>query len=168
MWGLSYLTKDQVGLTSLKGGFLITGPPGKSLSICFSSFLFSLFQILDFSLSLVKCSILAGGIPWTGKPGGLQSIGSQRVGHDWSDLACTHNLIRRGFPGGTKNREPSCQCRIHGFDPRVGKIPWRSAWQSTPVFLPGESHEQRSLVGYSPWGLKEWDTMSDLTRTQSH
>jgi len=35
-----------------------------------------------------------------------------------------------------------------------GKIPWRRAWQPTPVFLPGESHGQRSLVGYSPWGGK--------------
>ena len=40
-------------------------------------------------------------------------------------------------------------------DPRVGKIPWRRGWQSTPVFLPGESHGQSSLVGYSPWDLKE-------------
>ena len=37
-----------------------------------------------------------------------------------------------------------------GFDPWVGKIPWRRAWQPTPVFLPGESHGQRSLAGYSP------------------
>ena len=36
------------------------------------------------------------------------------------------------------------------FDPWVGKIPWRRAWQPTPVFLPGEFHGQRSLVGYSP------------------
>jgi len=35
------------------------------------------------------------------------------------------------------------------FDPWVGKIPWRRAWQPTPVFLPGESHGQRSLAGYS-------------------
>ena len=41
-----------------------------------------------------------------------------------------------------------------GFDPWVRKIPWRRAWQSTPVFLPGESHGQRSLAGYSPWGRK--------------
>ena len=41
------------------------------------------------------------------------------------------------------------------FDLWVGKIPWRRAWQPTPVFLPGESHGQRSLVGYSPWGHKE-------------
>ena len=42
-----------------------------------------------------------------------------------------------------------------GFDPWVGTIPWRRAWQPTPVFLPGESHGQRSLVDYSPWGHKE-------------
>ena len=40
----------------------------------------------------------------------------------------------------------------------VQKIPWRRKWQSTPVFLPGESHGQRSLVGYSPWDHKESDT----------
>ena len=45
-----------------------------------------------------------------------------------------------------------------GFDPWVGKIPWRRAWQPTLVFLLGESHGQRSLAGYSPWGLKESDT----------
>ena len=37
-----------------------------------------------------------------------------------------------------------------GFDPWVGKIPWSRKWQPTPVFLPGESHGQRSLVGSSP------------------
>ena len=47
------------------------------------------------------------------------------------------------------------QCRTPGFNPWVGKIPWRRAWQLTPVFLPGESPWTRSLVGYSPWGRKE-------------
>ena len=37
------------------------------------------------------------------------------------------------------------------------KIPWKRKWQPTPVFLPGESHGQRSLAGYRPWGCKEWD-----------
>ena len=46
----------------------------------------------------------------------------------------------------------------HGFNPWVGKIPWRRTWQPTPVFLPGESHGQRSLAGYGPWGCKESDT----------
>ena len=49
-----------------------------------------------------------------------------------------------------------------GFDHWVGKIPWSRAWQPTPVFLPGESHEQRSLAGYSPWGHKELD-MNEVT-----
>ena len=49
-----------------------------------------------------------------------------------------------------------------GFDPWVGKIPWRRAWQPTPVFLPGESHGQRSLVGYSPWSCKELN-MTEVT-----
>ena len=50
-------------------------------------------------------------------------------------------------------KEPACQCRRHKryrFHPWVGKIPWRRAWQPTPVFLPGESHGQRSLEAYSP------------------
>ena len=70
-----------------------------------------------------------------------------------------------GFPDGANephgDKEHACQCRKHkrrGFDPWVGKIPRRKAWQPTPVFLPGESHGQRSLVGYSLWGCKELDT----------
>ena len=43
------------------------------------------------------------------------------------------------------------------FNPWVGKIPWRKKWQPSPVFLPRESHGQRSLVGYSPQGPKESD-----------
>ena len=42
-----------------------------------------------------------------------------------------------------------------GFNPWVGKIPWRGEWLPTPVFLPGEFHGQRSLMGYSPQVLKE-------------
>ena len=44
------------------------------------------------------------------------------------------------------------------FDPWVGKLPWQRKWQPTPVFLPGESSGQRSLVGYSLWSCKESDT----------
>ena len=49
-----------------------------------------------------------------------------------------------GFPGGASAKEPACQCRTckrHGFNPCVGKIPWRRVWQPTAVFLSGESHE---------------------------
>ena len=48
------------------------------------------------------------------------------------------------------------------FDSQVRNIPWRRAWQPTPVFLPGKSHGQRSLVGYSPQGHKELD-MNEAT-----
>ena len=59
--------------------------------------------------------------------------------------------------------ESSClQCGRSGFDPWVGKIPWRRKWQCTPVLLPGKSHRQRSLVGYSPWGHKESHTTKPL------
>ena len=54
------------------------------------------------------------------------------------------------------SKESTCQCRRCGFDAWVGKIPWRRKWQLTPVFLPGKSHGQRSLAGYSPWGPEEW------------
>ena len=63
-----------------------------------------------------------------------------------------------GFPGGTGGKKPSWQWRRPRFNPWVRKIPWRRAWQPTPVFLPGESHGQRSLVGYSPWDRRESDT----------
>ena len=68
----------------------------------------------------------------------------------------------QGFPGGTSGKEPACQCRRQercGFSSWVGKIPWRRAQKPTPVFFPGESHGQRSLAGYSPWGHKESDTV---------
>ena len=52
--------------------------------------------------------------------------------------------------------------REPGFDPWVGKVPWRRKWQPTPVFLLGESHGRRSLEGHSLWGLKELDTTEQL------
>ena len=70
--------------------------------------------------------------------------------------------------GGTNSKEPACQCRRHKrrrFNLWVGKIPWRRAWQPTPVFLPGESHGQRSLVGHSPWSYRIRHNWSDLAHT---
>ena len=71
-----------------------------------------------------------------------------------------------GFPGGASGKEPTCQCRRHKrcrFDPWVGKIPWRRKWQTTPVFLPRDSHGQRNLVGYSLWDHKELDITEQLS-----
>ena len=61
------------------------------------------------------------------------------------------------------SKKPTCQCRRHGFDPWVGKIPWRRKWHPTPVFLPGKSHGQRSLADYSPRGRTESDTTEQLS-----
>ena len=74
------------------------------------------------------CSILAWEIPWTEEPGGLQSMGSLRVGHDWATSLSLFTFMH-----------------------------WRRQWQPTPVLLPGKSHGQRSLLGFSPQGHKEWD-----------
>ena len=59
-----------------------------------------------------------------------------------------------------KNMPAMQEARVQ---PSIRKIPWRRKWQSTPVFLPGISYGQRSLVGYSPWGCKELDITVWLT-----
>ena len=74
-------------------------------------------------------SALAWEIPWAEGPGGLQSVGSQGVGHD-----SVTSLSLFAF--------------MH----------WRRKWQSTPVFLPGESQGRGSLVGCCLWGRTESDT----------
>ena len=61
--------------------------------------------------------------------------------------------VSMGFPGDTSGKEPTCQCRRHKrcrCNPWVERIPWRREWKLTPVFLLGESHGQKSLVGYGP------------------
>ena len=75
-----------------------------------------------------------------------------------------------GLPWWLSGKESGCQCRRRGFDPWVGKIPWRRAWQPTPVFLPGESHGQRSLgkgggVSHSAWSCKESDRTEWISLT---
>ena len=59
--------------------------------------------------------------------------------------------------GSSQSRDWTHCCNRPGFNPWIEKIHWRRKWQPTPVFLPGEFHGQRSLVGYSPWGHKESD-----------
>ena len=77
-------------------------------------------------------------MPWMEEPGGLQSMELQRVGHDWA----TSLSFCSSF--------------------------WRRKWHPTPVFLPGESHGQRGLVGCSLWGCTESDTTKQLTHTHTH
>ena len=76
--------------------------------------------------------------------------------------SCNVDLV---FPGGASGKRPTYQCRRHKrhrFDPQVGKIPWRRAWQPAPAFLMGEFHGQRNLAGYIPQSRKEQDTATGL------
>ena len=86
----------------------------------------------------------------------LQSVESQGVRHDWN----SDSFI--WLPWWLSWQRICLQCGRPGFNPWVGKIPWRREWQSTPVFLPGEFHGQGSPDGYHPWGLRlvvtEWLT----------
>ena len=75
-----------------------------------------------------------------------------------------------GLPSCHSGKEPMCQsrrCKRCGFEPWVRKKPRRRKWQSTAVFLPGESHGQRSLVGYSPGSHKD-SNMTELTCAHAH
>ena len=74
-------------------------------------------------------STLAWKIPWTEEPGGLQTMGSLRVGHDWATSLSLFTFMN-----------------------------WRRKWQPTPVFLPGESRGRGSLMGCRLWGRIESDT----------
>ena len=77
----------------------------------------------------------------------------------WVLVVASYVRSEKGFPGGIR------RCKKHGFDPWIRKILWSRKWQPTLVFLPGEFHGRRSLVGYSPWGIKESDT-AEHTHTQ--
>ena len=80
-----------------------------------------------------------------------QSIRDVMAGVCWEQAASK-------FPGGAQGEEPTGQCWGCGFNPWFGKIPWKRQWQPIPVFLPEESHGQRSLAGSRPWHPKESDT----------
>ena len=73
-----------------------------------------------------------------------------------------------GLLGWLSGKESSCQCKEMQETGVWSLIPWRWKWQPTPAFLPGESHGQRSLAGYSPWNHKELDTTEQLTLSLSY
>ena len=116
---------------------------------------------------------------WTGRPGLLQSMGSQRVRHNWVtklNWNLSMNVIYQlvlvgveaaGFPSVSAFFTRIClQCRRlrRRCMLDVGKTSWSRKWQPTLVFLPGTFHGQRSLVGCSPWG----HTGSDMTEATEH
>ena len=71
-------------------------------------------------------------------------------------LKISHRIRRQlGFPGGSVVKNPPANAGDSSSISGSGRSPWRRKWQPTPIFLPGESHGHRSLVGYSLWGCKE-------------
>ena len=71
----------------------------------------------------------------------------------------------KGLSWWFSGKEPTCQCRGHRFNPRIGNIPWRRKWPPTPVFLPGKSHGQRSLAAIVYGITKSHDLASEHTLT---
>ena len=109
----------------------------------------------------IHSSTLAWKIPWTEEPDRLQSMGSQSRTR-LSNFTFIYPLPIQGFPGGSEVKASACKAGDLGSIPGSGRSPWRRKWQPAPVFLPGEPHGQKSLVGYSPRGRKESDTTERL------
>ena len=88
-------------------------------------------------------------------------MGSERVNHKELQVQMLSFLylgeFRKGLPGGSDGKESARNVGNPGLIPGLGRSPGKREWQPTPVCLPGESHEPRSLMGYSPWECKETD-----------
>ena len=83
-----------------------------------------------------------------------------------ASIICQSLCRDQGFPGGASGKEPTCQCRRWRrcrLNPWMGKITWRRVWQPTPVFLPGESHRQRSLRAVVHRDAKSWTWLKWLS-----
>ena len=86
-------------------------------------------------------------------------------------LICSSRQCTEGFPGGTRDKEPTCQCRRlkrHRFDPWVRKIPWRMPWQPTPVFLPGKSKDREAWWAIVHRVARSWTWVKRLSITCMH
>ena len=80
---------------------------------------------------------------------------ARKNGHQNFIIVVNYALL--GFPGGSDRKESACDAGDPGLIPGLGRFSRRREWQLTPIFLPGESHGQKSLAGYNPWGRKEVD-----------
>ena len=110
----------------------------------------------------VHSGVLAWRIPWTEEPSGLQSMGLQRVRHDWSDWAGTRILY--WLPWWLSGKESACQ------ETRVWSLGQEDPLEkemATHSSILGKSHDQRSLAGYSPWGKKSQIQLSDSVQFSS-
>ena len=90
---------------------------------------------------------------------------NQQTKNSWVNKHCYENYLTKttGFPNGSDSKACACNAGDPGSIPGSG--PWRRKWQPIPVLLPGKFHGRRSLVGYSPWGLRvgqDWATSLSL------
>ena len=121
-------------------------------------------------------SVLAWRIPGTGEPGGLPSMGSHKVRHNWSDLAAAAWEIKenhtwcielisatQGFPGGSDGKESTCNAGDLGSIPELGRSPGEGYGNPLQYSCLENAPGQRSLVGYSPWAHKESDMTEQLS-----
>ena len=126
---LCYVTKEPCYsyLTSLERFVIYSKWEKPVLCFIYTSFNLNLHYMSEKAMA-PHSSTLAWKIPWAEEPGGLQSMGSLRVGHDWVTSLSLFTFMH-----------------------------WRRKWQPTPVFLPGESQGRGSLVGCCLWGRTELD-----------
>ena len=101
----------------------------------------------------IHSSTLAWKIPWTEQPDRLQSMGSQRVGHNWATSLSLSSTLNGGFSGGSDGKESGCNAGDSGSIPGSGRSPGEANGYHTSI-LAGEFHEQRRLEDYSPWGCR--------------
>ena len=129
--------------------------PGKNTGVgC--HFLLQCMKVKSESEVAQSCPTLSDPMDCSHPGSSIHGIFQARV-LEWGAIAFSalkHYFTRVfGFRGGASGKGPSSKCRRYKkyvFDPWVGMIPWRRTWQPTPVFLPGESHGQKSLAGYGP------------------
>ena len=156
-------------LETAQSHFLLTYPP---LALSAESAFSLQGSLIPVPICHCTCFLIACGPPGGGDcafifvSAALSMEPGQRRWAAWGATGCSEGLApwllrnEAAIVGGRLPQGPSCyytlreQCRRHrscGFSPWVGKIPCRRKRQPTPVFLPGKSHEQRRLLGYSPW-----------------
>ena len=123
---------------------------GKNTGVCSLSLLQGNFPTQELNQGLLHCKQIHYPLSYQKSP---------------YMYVCMYVYIMKFFPAGSSGKESACQSRRfkrRRFNPWVRKIPWRRAWQPTPVFLPGESHGQRNLMGYSLLGHRESDKTATM------
>ena len=115
------------------------------------------FSLLSFLHSFSFCSVSVCGPPWVFYSPVFER-GSFYLVFRFLER---RGVVSKGSPGGTDGKDLLAMQQTRS-DPWVRKIPWRREWQFTPVFLPGESHGQRGLVGFSPCGCRESSMIEGL------